>query len=108
MEYEKIEGYLVKFKETIRGTIRLANNGTTTNLEHFFPFQTELPKCDSCTLHTARELCMSEGRMQIAESFLRRRQSLVYSRIFQHFVEPVGLLPCSQEPFYPVSDESNL
>jgi hypothetical protein len=34
-----------------------------------------------------------------AESFLRSHQSLIYSRISQHFMEPEeGSLPCSQEP----------
>jgi hypothetical protein len=32
------------------------------------------------------------------ESFLGSRQSLSYSRISQHFMEPKGSLPCSQEP----------
>jgi hypothetical protein len=31
-------------------------------------------------------------------SFLGNRQSLSYSRIFQHFMEPEGSLSCSQEP----------
>jgi hypothetical protein len=33
-----------------------------------------------------------------AESFLWSRQSLSYSRISPYFIEPEGLLPCSQEP----------
>jgi hypothetical protein len=33
-----------------------------------------------------------------AESFLRSRQLCSYSRTFQHFMEPEGSLPCSQEP----------
>jgi hypothetical protein len=34
-----------------------------------------------------------------AEPLLRSRQLCSYSRIFQHFTEPEGLLSCSQEPF---------
>jgi hypothetical protein len=33
----------------------------------------------------------------VAESFLRSRQLLVYSRISQYFMEPEGSLQCSQE-----------
>jgi hypothetical protein len=33
-----------------------------------------------------------------AESFLRSYQSLCHSKIFQHFTDPEGSLPCSQEP----------
>jgi hypothetical protein len=33
-----------------------------------------------------------------AESFLRNRQLRSYSIISQHFMEPEGSLPCSQEP----------
>jgi hypothetical protein len=33
-----------------------------------------------------------------AEPFLKSRQSLSHSRISQHFMEPEGSLPCSQEP----------
>jgi hypothetical protein len=45
-----------------------------------------------------------------AESFLRRRQSLSYSRISKHFMEPEGSLPSSHEPsagLYPEPDTSN-
>jgi hypothetical protein len=45
-----------------------------------------------------------------AEAFLRSRQFCSSSRIFQHFIEPESLLPCSQEPStgpYPESDQSN-
>jgi hypothetical protein len=33
-----------------------------------------------------------------AEPFLRNRQLCSYSSTFQHFMEPEGSLPCSQEP----------
>jgi hypothetical protein len=33
-----------------------------------------------------------------AEPFLRSRQLCSYSRISQHFMDPEGLSPCSQEP----------
>jgi hypothetical protein len=33
-----------------------------------------------------------------AEPFLRSHHTLGYSRISEHFIEPRGLLPCSQEP----------
>jgi hypothetical protein len=45
-----------------------------------------------------------------AESFLRSCQLLSYSRTSQHFMEPEGSLPCSQEPSpgpYPEPDQSN-
>jgi hypothetical protein len=32
------------------------------------------------------------------EPFLRGRQLCSYSRTYQYFIEPEGLLPCSQEP----------
>jgi hypothetical protein len=48
-----------------------------------------------------------------AEPFLRSRQLCSHSRISQHFMEPEGLLPCSQEPStgpypYPISRRSIL
>jgi hypothetical protein len=45
-----------------------------------------------------------------AGPFLRRRQLCSYSRISQHFMEPEGSLPCSQEPSpgpYPEPDRSS-
>jgi hypothetical protein len=45
----------------------------------------------------------------VAELSLRRRQSPSYLRILQHFMEPEGSLPCSQEPAigpYPQPDQS--
>jgi hypothetical protein len=45
-----------------------------------------------------------------AEPFLRSRQLCSYSKISQHFMEPEGSMPCSQEPSsvpYPEPDQSN-
>jgi hypothetical protein len=45
-----------------------------------------------------------------AESFFRNRQSLIYSRIFQNFMESEGSVPRSQEPStgsHPEPDESS-
>jgi hypothetical protein len=45
-----------------------------------------------------------------AEPFLRSHQLSSCSRISQHFMEPEGLLPCSQGPSadpYPEPDQSN-
>jgi hypothetical protein len=44
------------------------------------------------------------------ESFLRSLESLSYSRIYQHFMEPEGLLTRSQQPAtypYPDPDQSS-
>jgi hypothetical protein len=45
-----------------------------------------------------------------AEPYLRSHQSLCYSQISQHFMEPESSLPCSQEPSTgprPEPDESS-
>jgi hypothetical protein len=50
--------------------------------------------------------CSARALTHGAEPFLRSR----YSRTSQHFMEPEGSLPCSQEPStgpYPEPDQSN-
>jgi hypothetical protein len=50
------------------------------------------------------------NKLHGAESFLRSRQSLRYSRIYQNFKKTVGFLPCPQEPStgpYPQPDQSS-
>jgi hypothetical protein len=41
---------------------------------------------------------VQEAELYGTESFLRSRQLRSYSRIYQHFMEPEGSLPYSQEP----------
>jgi hypothetical protein len=41
---------------------------------------------------------MHINQLHGAEPFLRSQQSLSYSRISQHFIEPEASLPCSQGP----------
>jgi hypothetical protein len=41
---------------------------------------------------------MATNYLHGSESFLRTHQLCSYSRISQHFMEPEGSLPCSQEP----------
>jgi hypothetical protein len=51
------------------------------------------------------------GELCGAEPFLRSRQLCSYPNIFQHFMDPGGSLPCSQEPFTcpcPEPDQSSL
>jgi hypothetical protein len=57
-------------------------------------------------------MCFEQGsdRLHGAESFLRSRQSLSYSRISQRFMETEGSLPCSQDRStvpYPEPDQSS-
>jgi hypothetical protein len=46
----------------------------------------------------SRKFSIVDNWIHRAEPFLRNRQLCSYSRIPQHFMEPEGSLPCSQEP----------
>jgi hypothetical protein len=57
------------------------------------------------------EIYYGINKLYGAETFLRNRQSLSYTRNFQHFMKTEGLLPFQQEPStdpYPEPDQSNL
>jgi hypothetical protein len=59
-----------------------------------------------CTVNTLPCYSLTHG----AEPFLRSCQLCSHSRTSQHFIEPEGPLPCSQEPStgsYPEQDQSN-
>jgi hypothetical protein len=47
------------------------------------------------------------ARLHGAEPFSRSRHSLSHSRISQHFMEPEGSLPCSEEPSFSPCHEPN-
>jgi hypothetical protein len=50
------------------------------------------------SLEEVPELHFKMCELHRAETFLRSRQLLSYSRISLHFMEPGGSLPCSKEP----------
>jgi hypothetical protein len=72
-------------------------------IAYFFRFL-----CGPCRIKESRRFVLprtsltDKETLHRAESFLRSRQSLSYSRISQQFTEPEGSLPCSQESTVPI------
>jgi hypothetical protein len=76
---------------------------------HYTSLSNPEPNAHSLSSHSSK-LYLQTNQLHRAESFLRSRQSLSYSKSSQHFMEPEGSLRCSQEPstgFYPEPDQSN-
>jgi hypothetical protein len=68
------------------------NLGRATDTRHV-----EIYHCNIQDL-TSQLTNQRTNQLHRAEPFLRSRQSHNYSRISQHFMEPEGSLPCSQQP----------